>query len=51
MVVGESGIIDLKQWKDEWLCTAGLNECEPIFDPIKDGQNETLIINQNAVLT
>lgn len=31
---------DLKAWKDEWLCKAGLNECEPLFDPSKISTHE-----------
>lgn len=40
----------LDVWKEEWLSTAGLNECVPIWDVNKNSNNEFLIIKQTACL-
>jgi aminopeptidase N len=33
-----------------WLSTAGLNECEPVFNPKDSAKNAKLVIKQDAVL-
>ena len=46
----QGNLIKLDEWRHEWLNTAGLNECYPIWDPINKGNNENLIIVQTAAL-
>ena len=41
---------DLREWRKEWIETAGLNVCTPRFDPNDISQNAILVINQDAVL-
>jgi aminopeptidase N len=41
---------DLNDWKAEWLQTAGLNECIPLFDPSDNSANAQLRIKQSPVL-
>ena len=42
-------LLDLLEWKQEWICTAGLNEMEALWDP-KDHSKTQIIINQTNCL-
>jgi len=41
---------DLREWRKEWIETAGLNECIPLFTPGDISSNAILVIRQWAVL-
>jgi aminopeptidase N len=41
---------DLNVWKQEWLCTAGLNEAKPEFNPENKNEKAELHIHQSAAL-
>ncbi len=40
----------LKDWKEEWICKAGLNECQPLFNPEEKKAQAKLVIKQTAAL-
>ena len=41
---------NLNDWKAEWLQTAGLNECQPVFNPADDSKEAKLAIKQGVAL-
>ena len=41
---------NLNDWKAEWLQTAGLNECQPVFNPADDSKEAKLVIKQGVAL-
>jgi len=41
---------NLDEWKAEWLQTAGLNECEPLFNKDDTDKEAKLVIRQGAAL-
>ncbi|EAS02835.3 peptidase M1 family aminopeptidase (macronuclear) [Tetrahymena thermophila SB210] len=40
----------LKEWQQEWISTAGLNECQPEFDPNNQNSHACLCIHQTCAL-
>lgn len=34
----------LQTWKEEWICKAGLNECQPSFNPDDKSPQAKLVI-------
>jgi aminopeptidase N len=42
---------NLNDWKAEWLQTAGLNECLPIFNPADNSAEAKLVIKQSVALS